>query len=73
VFHAMIEKTRNRYMKDNIKQQTLYFFKDRVNNINAIMKGNLSEIYRNQLKSEKSYYMFAISLLLKSNSKENIK
>lgn len=60
-------------MKDNIKQQTLYFFKDRVNNINAIMKGNLSEIYRNRLKSEKSYYMFAISLLLKSNSKENIK
>lgn len=58
-------------MKDNIKQQTLYFFKDRVNNINAIMKGNLSEIYRNQLKSEKSYYMFAISLLLKSNSKSS--
>lgn len=54
-----------------MKQRTLYFFKDKVNNINAIMKGNLSVNYRNQLKLERSYYMFAISLLLDSKTKEN--
>lgn len=57
-------------MKDNIKQQTFYFFKEKVNNINSIMKGSLSEKYRNQLKQERLYYMFAISLLLNTKDEE---